>query len=177
MSNEKLSFSPRTLLIVDDDSQIRDILKVQLSSLVDEIFEAEDGKQALELVEKHDFTCICTDFRMANKDGLELLREIFALKPSTPVILITGWGDPEVVKAAFRLGAFDFIEKPYKTAEIREVLGRALEIGKRRALFEKELNEIQQNEQVPEQLKNDLKKNHNMIHLMQLYNADKRKKS
>ncbi len=102
------------ILIVEDEAAIRrvlsKILKEEDASY--EVFEAEDGRQGLEMVQSQVFDLVFCDIKMPVMDGMELLGAIQEQYAEIPVVMISGHGDIEVAVQAMRLGAFDYISKP-----------------------------------------------------------------
>lgn len=118
------------LLIVDDEVDIREVLRESLADHVDLIFEAGDGAEALEKLQTISVHAILSDINMPKMSGLELLRNLRKMGKNTPFIVLTGFGDKEMAIQALRLGAFDFLEKPFKEVNIIDVVDRAIELGK-----------------------------------------------
>ena len=118
---------PLELLIVDDSAAIRKILQrvLQQTELpLGTIFEAADGRQALEVLRQHPVNLVLSDINMPNMDGLEFLR---ALRASTewqhlPVIMITTEGSPAKVAEAVSLGATSYVRKPFTADQLRDKL-------------------------------------------------------
>lgn len=120
--------SPIPILIVDDEADLRNLL---VEALVDQGFAAEGadgGTQALARVREKHFPVIFTDLNMpGGLSGLELLRAVHEEDPRTMGILMTGYATTESAIQALKRGAYDFIQKPFKLAEIEAGLARALE--------------------------------------------------
>jgi two-component system sensor histidine kinase/response regulator len=102
------------ILIVDDDPALLEALPAALRLRMDgiEVDTCESGALALELIEAVDFDAVVSDIKMPGMDGLTLLREVKALRPRTPTLLITGHGDHELAVQALRGCAYDFVHKP-----------------------------------------------------------------
>ena len=102
------------ILIVEDEAAIRrvlsKILKEEDASY--DVFEAEDGRQGLAMVQSQAFDLIFSDIKMPVMDGMELLTAIQEQHGDIPVVMISGHGDIEVAVQAMRQGAFDYISKP-----------------------------------------------------------------
>lgn len=102
-----------TILVVDDDLDLLDLMREELSQHFTEVITAQDGPSALTILKKSNIDCILTDYRMPDMNGLELIKILAEKYPKIPVLLITGNGqNPEVLKAVDE-GCFDFIEKPF----------------------------------------------------------------
>ena len=117
------------ILIVDDEARILLLLKSLLRANGYETATAKDGIEALELVKKDSFDLLITDLRMAPMDGLSLFREVKTFS-SMPVILLTAYASVETAIEAMKLGAFDYLTKPFKVDELLATVNRALETGK-----------------------------------------------
>jgi two-component system, NtrC family, response regulator AlgB len=121
------------LLIVDDERNIRANLAAFFQSLGHEAQMAESGAQARALVEAAPFDLVLTDFRMAEMNGIELLKEIKQRRPETSVILMTAYATVENAVAAMKGGAFDYVTKPFSLEQIQHLVERALQIQRLRA--------------------------------------------
>ncbi|HJU11186.1 MAG TPA: response regulator, partial [Candidatus Binataceae bacterium] len=122
-----------TLLVVDDERNIRVRLAGFFESCGYSVQTAETGQQALELFERHGpFDLVLTDYRMAELNGLELLQQIKRQAPEIPVILMTAYGTVENAVAAMKAGAYDYLAKPFSLEQIQHVVERALEMQKLR---------------------------------------------
>jgi UDP-3-O-[3-hydroxymyristoyl] N-acetylglucosamine deacetylase len=116
-----------TILVVDDESGIRQSVRGVLADEGYRVLEAEDGRGALRLIESERPHLVILDIWMPEMDGIELLRRIRDSDPTTPVIVISGHGNIETAVTATKLGAFDFIEKPFSLDGLLHVVDRALE--------------------------------------------------
>ncbi len=121
----------RSVLVVDDDAAMREMLVSLMEAEGLECASAESGEAALERLRESEFDVVLSDIRMAGKDGLELTGELRELRPDTPVILMTAFGSIDSAVEALRAGAFDYVTKPFKREAILASVERALE---RRAL-------------------------------------------
>src|SRR6185369_12584151 len=117
----------KTILIVDDEAGIRSSVRGVLADEGYRVLEAEDGRDALELIASEHPKLVILDIWMPGMDGIELLRHIRDTHPGTPVIVISGHGNIETAVTATKLGAFDFIEKPFSLDGLLHVVDRALE--------------------------------------------------
>jgi DNA-binding NtrC family response regulator len=117
----------RTILVVDDDAPMREML---LSLLQDERYRVRaspSADKAVELARETEFDAVLSDIRMPGKDGIELLGELREIRPDTPVILMTAFGSIDSAVDAMRAGAFDYITKPFKRDAVLAALERAFE--------------------------------------------------
>jgi len=118
------------ILIVDDDPRIPIMLRHLLKIKGHEGISAESGLQALELIKQDAFDLIISDLRMPKMNGIEFLREVKTLNPSIPVILVTAYASKETTIDSVKLGAFDYLSKPFKVDELMTIIGRALTVDK-----------------------------------------------
>lgn len=118
------------LLIVEDDSDIRELLKHFLKEFVDEIVEAEDGAEALQHVKTEEFDTILSDIEMPQMNGLKFLAYVRSLGQMTPFVVLTAHGDNSRALEALSLGAFDFITKDSKKKLVIESVCAALKFGR-----------------------------------------------
>jgi DNA-binding NtrC family response regulator len=115
------------ILILDDEPIVGKRLGPALNKMGCEVESFEDPKKALERIEEKTFDIVVTDIRMEDIDGIEILEKVKAKSDHTRVIMITGYATVEVAREALGKGAFDFIAKPFKPNDLREVVRRAAE--------------------------------------------------
>ena len=115
------------ILVVDDEPAVRFSL-VELLSEDHQLREAEDGPTALAALAGEPADLVLTDLRMPGMDGLTLLERARAAHPETLFVLITAQGDERTAVRALKLGAWDYVPKPFDNDEIRALVQRALEI-------------------------------------------------
>lgn len=116
--------SPPSVLIVEDDSATRRLYRFLLGNSDYHVLEAEDGVEALEQLAQHHCDLVITDMNMPRMDGMDLIRMIRRDYPHIYVILITAFGTPESQKQAMRIGANDYLAKPFDFEELeRRVRG------------------------------------------------------
>ncbi len=116
----------KTILLADDDVNLRRVLEFQLTEAGYKVLTAQDGAEALDVFREDDFDCVITDLRMPKMSGLELLEKIKAEGAEIPVIVITAFGEVETAVTAMKAGAFDYINKPFNRDEILLTLERAV---------------------------------------------------
>ena len=127
----------KTVLFVDDEKDICDVLSISLSDLGYKVYTAENGQEALQIIQEINPPIVLTDIRMPIMDGIELLRRIKLQSPETEVIMVTGHGDMDLAIESLKHEATDFIVKPIKDEALEVALKRALErISLRRQLRE-----------------------------------------
>jgi DNA-binding response OmpR family regulator len=115
------------LLIVDDEKNIRLTLTQTLESAEMEIDSAVNGEEALQKMESQDFRIILLDLKMPGMDGMEVLKKINETRPDIRVIIITAHGTIDSAVEAMKLGAVDFIQKPFAPEEIRSMVKSVIE--------------------------------------------------
>ena len=115
------------ILIVDDEPRILLLMKSLLKANGFEVETAKDGPAALEIVRGGGIQIVVTDLRMSPMDGMMLFKEIRALDPSVPVILLTAYASVETAIEAMKSGIFDYLTKPFKVDEMLACLKRAEE--------------------------------------------------
>lgn len=116
----------RHVLIVDDDDLVRETLHFVLEDGGYQVYSASSGAEALRILEREPVDIVLSDIFMPGMNGFDLLRQIRERAPETPVILITGYGNIEMVREALKQGASDFITKPYNIHEIPIMIERNL---------------------------------------------------
>src|SRR5688572_2992036 len=116
----------KQILVVDDEPNLRRVLRAQLERDGYDVHTAEDGEQALALLREHHIDLVITDLRMPRLDGMELLRRIAAFEDPAPVVMITAHGTVDTAVEALKTGAFDYITKPFDQAEVRTIVRKAL---------------------------------------------------
>ena len=116
-----------TILIVDDEPEIREALARILRRQGLQVLFAADGQEALDLIQTSPVDVVLADLRMPRMNGLELLKATKAIKPDVEFVILTGYGAGEDAVDAIRTGAYDFISKPPRKALIEQVITRALE--------------------------------------------------
>jgi len=116
-----------SVLIVDDEHNIRLTLSHALETLEVGIDTAANGEEALAKLKEKEFTLVLLDIRMPGMTGIELLRKLRELRPDIRVIIMTAYGTVESAVDAMKLGAVDFIQKPFVPGEIRELVSRVMD--------------------------------------------------
>ena len=136
-SSEMKVLAPRLMIIDDDTSHLASLVKI-FQKMKLEVIGVPRGREALRLIEEQVYTVILSDLMLPDIDGLDLLTQLKARQPQVEVVMMTAYGTIERAVEAMRVGAYDFITKPFRRAEIERVIKRALErvnlIGENRAL-------------------------------------------
>ena len=125
------SAPPSRLLVVDDERAIRDLLVQILSAEGHEVTTAADGAEAMELLGRQPFDLVITDLVMPGLNGVDVLRAAKRIDPDCPVIIITGYPSEETVVSLVRLGASDYIAKPFNVNAVIVAVARLLKTGRR----------------------------------------------
>ena len=128
----------KSILIVDDEKNIRLTLNHSLESLGAEIDIAVTGEEALDMLGRRSFDIILLDLKLPGIDGMEVLRKEREINPDTKVIIVTAHGTVDNAVEAMKLGAVDFIQKPFAPTEIRGLVSKVFE---RESLDEKDVKD------------------------------------
>lgn len=115
------------ILVVDDEPGLRDFLEIMLHKQGYGVETAVDGLDAIEKVQNSNFDLVVTDMQMPRMNGIEFLREIKQKEPELTVIIITAYASHQSAIEAMKLGAYDYITKPFKIDEIKLVIQKALD--------------------------------------------------
>ena len=115
-----------TILVVDDEANIRHTLRGVLADEGYDVVEAKDGRRALEVLEQQVPKLAIVDIWMPEMDGIELVSRMRQQAPEVPVIVISGHGTIDTAVRVIRMGAFDFLEKPFQLDELLRMVDRAL---------------------------------------------------
>jgi DNA-binding NtrC family response regulator len=116
----------KSILVVDDEKNQREILETILSSEGYDVTTASSGEAAMKFVQSRRFDLVLTDLKMTGMSGLDLLKELTNFDKSIIVILLTAHGSVDSAVDALRLGAFDYLQKPYDQAKLLETVSRSL---------------------------------------------------
>lgn len=115
------------ILVIDDEQGMRDFLSIMLKKEGYEVVAAENGEHALKAIQADIYDLVITDVKMPKVDGIEVLRTIKEVSPETVVIVITAFATTDTAVQAMKLGAYDYITKPFKVDEIKLIIQKALE--------------------------------------------------
>ncbi len=115
------------LLIVDDEQSYRQLLTLVFEGDGHRIRTAMNGREALEMLHVEPAEVIITDVRMPDMDGIELLRNLREVSPDIGVVLMTAFATVDTAREAFKLGADDFIQKPFDVEELKIIVKKAFE--------------------------------------------------
>jgi len=126
-----------TILVIDDERSMREFLSIMLGKEGYRAIAIDNGNDALEFISKNKYDLIITDIKMPKMSGIDILRESMALHPNTPVIMITAFASTEVAVEAMKLGAYDYITKPFNVDEIKIIIKNAIE---KKSLFDENIS-------------------------------------
>jgi len=115
------------VLVVDDERSMRELLAIMLRQAGHDVTLAEGGEQAVEVLKNESFDLVITDLRMRKVDGLGVLRAAKEHSPSAVVLVVTAFASTETAVEAMKLGAYDYVTKPFKLEEIKLTIANALE--------------------------------------------------
>jgi DNA-binding NtrC family response regulator len=116
------------ILIADDHDALRRGLKRGLSEAGHEVDEASNGNAAIERLHESYFDVVLSDLKMGGSDGMDVLRTTRALHPTTAVILMTAFGSVNTAVEAMKIGAFDYVQKPFEIEEMEVKIEKAMEV-------------------------------------------------
>ncbi len=114
-------------LVVDDDADVRNLLTGVLTRSQMTVVEAASGGEAMTALGRDEFDVVCVDVRLPDHSGLDILRWARGAEIDTEFIVLTGHADVDTAVEAMRLGAYDFVAKPWKNVELLEVVRKAVE--------------------------------------------------
>ncbi|MEH6550505.1 MAG: sigma-54 dependent transcriptional regulator [Pseudomonadales bacterium] len=118
-------------LVIDDEPDIRELLQLTLQQMDIEVTQAADVSSAKALLENHHYDLCLTDMRLPDGDGIEIVKLTQKFYPDMPIAVLTAHGSVESAINALKAGAFDFVSKPLKLAQLRELVQTALRLSAR----------------------------------------------
>ena len=116
----------KPILIVDDEPIVRESIRDWLKDAGYQVLTAETGEEALEMVNKQDFSVIVLDIRLPGQTGITVLKQVKALKPEIKSIIITAYPTEELLNEAKRLGAIDYLIKPIAPDDLEKLIRETL---------------------------------------------------
>ncbi len=114
------------ILVVDDEEGARDLFNTILTDEGYDVALADGGEEALGLFKSNPFDLVITDIKMPVMDGLQLLQEIRKMGSKTDVIMVTAYGEVESYLKAMSLGAAEYINKPIRIKELKQIVHKVL---------------------------------------------------
>ena len=136
------------VLVVDDEEIIRKLLQRTLEAAHYDVVTAASGEEALNKVSQLDFRVVLCDITMPGMSGIELLQQLTANWPETPVVMVTALADAQTAVEAMKMGAYDYIVKPFDSPDLLQKMHRAME--KRNLLLEQERHQLEIEQKVTE---------------------------
>lgn len=113
--------------MVDDELSMREFLEIMLDKEGYEVLTASSGEEALQLIGEANYDLMLCDMKMPRVSGLEVLKKSQELYPNVPVIIITAYSSSESAMEALKIGAYDYIQKPFQVDEIKLIIQNALD--------------------------------------------------
>ena len=117
--------STARILICDDEEGVRESLKLIFEGRY-EVTSADNGEEAVAHLAQASYDLLCLDLKMPRMDGMDTLRRVRQLAPSLPVLILTAYHSVDIAKEAIRLGAKDYISKPFDKDQLLEAVERLL---------------------------------------------------
>ena len=117
----------KTILIIDDEKGVGDILKKILTKEGYNVYAVTKGKDGLNLVSEKDVHLIILDIKMPGMDGVEVLQKVKKIKKEVIVIMLTAYGTLSTAREAMKLGAYDYITKPFDNEFVKAMVKEGLE--------------------------------------------------
>ncbi len=115
--------APRvTILVVDDEEVMRQLVVSALQSPQRQILTAASGEEALEIAKKTDLDLVLLDLIMPGLNGVETFRQLHALRPQLPVVIVTGYPDSDLMARALEIGPFTMLSKPVDVNHLQKVV-------------------------------------------------------
>src|SRR5688572_15304627 len=131
------------VLIVDDEQSICDVLSISLRKEGYEVAAETNPRRALDKLKRERFDLVLQDLKMPEMDGIDLLREIKKIRDETVVVIMTAYSTWDRAVEAMRLGAYDYIKKPFDTQiDIKGTISRALHSRDQQLQFAKSFDEM-----------------------------------
>ena len=115
------------ILIVDDERSMRDVLSIMLRRAGYDVTLSSDGEEAIAHIDKELFDLVITDLKMPKAGGLDVLRAVKESAPESVVLIITAFASAESAVEAMKLGAYDYLTKPFQVDEVQLIVRNALE--------------------------------------------------
>ena len=125
MSKKTPTQKPRLkILFADDEVSLQELMRIELPRMGHDVTVCPDGEVAVAALERNSYDCLLVDLDMPGRNGIEVIAKAVELCPEAESIVLTGKSSMETAVAALRHGAFDYLTKPCKLAELDAILGR-----------------------------------------------------
>ncbi len=125
-----MAASPGKILVVDDDSNLLEIIKMRLESSNYDVITVLEEEDALKAVKEQDFDLSIIDLQLKERDGISVMEDVHKITPDIPVIILTAYGSIENAVEAMNKGAFDYMTKPFDSGELLFQIKKALKNGR-----------------------------------------------
>ena len=129
---------PTTILVVDDDPSVRRFLKSALRKKGHRVVAAATGQEAVPMVFHQQVDIVLIDVKMPGLSGTQTLRHLLEVDPSLAVIMLTGYGSIATAREAMRLGAYDYLTKPFDPAYLEEAIADSLHLKQKSVVVTKQ---------------------------------------
>jgi DNA-binding NtrC family response regulator len=116
-----------SILVVDDEVEICDLLQSFLAQEGYQVFTATNGVEAISLGKQNELDLALLDIKMPGMDGIEVFRKLKKVRKDLGVIILTGYGTLGTAKEAMRLGAYEYLTKPFDLGLVKNIIQEALE--------------------------------------------------
>lgn len=120
-----------TILVVDDEKEICDLFQKFLTQEGYQVFIATNGAEAISLGKRNRLDLALVDIKMPGMDGIEVFQKLKKVKKDMEAIILTGYGTLKTAKEAMRLGAYEYLTKPFDLGLVKNIIREALETKKR----------------------------------------------
>ncbi|HJL72379.1 MAG TPA: response regulator, partial [Nitrospinaceae bacterium] len=107
------------ILDIDDEKSLREFLTIMLENEGYEVVSADSGQKAVALIEKNVFDLVITDIRMRQSNGIDVLKVVKQVGPQTRVVMMTAYASAETTVEAMKIGAYDYISRPFKVDDLQ----------------------------------------------------------
>jgi len=111
-----------TILVVDDDRSMRELLEILLTKEQYQVSLAASGEEAFQILDENTFDLVITDIRMKDINGIDVLKKAKKVSPETMVVMISAFATAETAVEAMREGAYDYVPKPFKVGDIKRII-------------------------------------------------------
>ena len=124
-----MDFSKKTVLVLDDEPEVLEIIQMMVEDLGVKVIATQDGHSALKTLEQEHIDCVVSDIRMPEMDGIKFASMLRETGNMLPIIFMTGFAETKIVNQCWKLGAFDFLDKPVEMEELHNTIKKALIFG------------------------------------------------
>ena len=114
------------ILIIDDEAAILDLMTKLCTNLGHEVYPFQSGKEGIAALDQAPPDLLIVDLRIGDMNGLQIIQQCGQDHPNMPIIMVTGYGSVETAVEAMKLGAFDYLTKPFELDDLQRTINRAL---------------------------------------------------